>query len=64
MPSSQLEVYPQLLLACLAALTTTSVHVFSLLLKLLCEVRFSPRKASSSSALIGYLRTGCKEVSL
>ena len=38
MPSSQLEVYPQLLLACLAALTTTSVHVFSLLLKLLCEV--------------------------
>ena len=42
MPSSQLEVYPQLLLACLAALTTTSVHVFSLLLKLLCEVRLLP----------------------
>ena len=47
MPSSQLEVYPQLLLACLAALSTTSVYVFSLLLKLLCEVRFSPWKALS-----------------
>ena len=46
MPSSQLEVYPQLLLACLAALTTTPVHVFSLLLKLLCEVRFLPLEST------------------
>lgn len=39
MPSTQLEVYPQMLLACLAALSTSAVHVFSLLLELLCEVR-------------------------
>ena len=34
----QLEAYPQMLLACLAALSTSSVQVFTLLLKLFCEV--------------------------
>lgn len=39
MPTSQLEAHPQLLLACLAALSTSSVHVYGILLKLLCKVR-------------------------
>jgi len=38
MPVDQLVAYPQMLLACLAALNTSSVHVFGLLLELLCEV--------------------------
>ena len=42
MPTRQLEAYPQMLLACLAALSTSSVHVFTLLLNLFCEVRSMP----------------------
>ncbi len=42
MPVHQLEAYPQMLLACLAALNTSSVHVFGLLLELLCEVCLCP----------------------
>lgn len=38
----QLEAYPQMLLACLAALSTSSVHVFTLLLNLFCEVCVMP----------------------
>ena len=42
MPRHQLEAYPQMLLACLAALSTSSVQVFTLLLKLFCEVCLIP----------------------
>ena len=42
MPMYQLEAYPQMLLACLAALSTSSVHAFTLLLELFCEVCLMP----------------------
>ncbi len=47
----QLEAYPQMLLACLAALSTSSVHVFTLLLKLFCEVCLMPWPPAPQSGL-------------
>ena len=45
MDSTKLLLYPQILLACFAILPTSYIHIFSLILELLCKVRMPSNDA-------------------